>query len=325
MDRNRYRTILEAYGADPARWPSGEREAALRLASTDPMARQLLDEAREADREIENALDFLPEFTPSAALRDTVLAAAPRAVVTAFATGPAPASAGMGLRELLWPFGPLWRPAVGFAASAMLGVIFGAYVPDPWAGERLSAAAEPVDYDLTVLAFNAEEPLLPFEVTNSSVIAGRSGVPAAGPASENIPAVATRDTFSPNPVDEGAPNLLAEGVVPTPKPTQKATIAEISDAESPTNASAPALSVVPDSAMPPPAWQAETSGDALANDTVLESLEDDVVVTYGPEEAEPDFEDGLLGFGAGDRGIGFGPADMGLGFSGEFERGGWRK
>jgi len=65
--------LLAAYGATPARWPTAERDAALRLLERSAAARALRDEAAELDR----LLDAVPSDPPSAALARRVLAAAP--------------------------------------------------------------------------------------------------------------------------------------------------------------------------------------------------------------------------------------------------------
>src|SRR5204863_9489828 len=45
MTIDRLRTMLDAYGAAPARWPEAEREAALTLIAQSPEARAAVDEA----------------------------------------------------------------------------------------------------------------------------------------------------------------------------------------------------------------------------------------------------------------------------------------
>jgi len=71
---DRLRDVLDCYGADPARWPAEEREAALALLARSPEARRHRDEVVHLDR----ALDMAHVEPPSAALASRVLAAAPR-------------------------------------------------------------------------------------------------------------------------------------------------------------------------------------------------------------------------------------------------------
>ncbi|EGF91288.1 hypothetical protein ABI_27030 [Asticcacaulis biprosthecium C19] len=49
MTARRFRDILDAYGADPARWPDGEREDARAFAASNPEAAEWLAEARALD------------------------------------------------------------------------------------------------------------------------------------------------------------------------------------------------------------------------------------------------------------------------------------
>jgi len=56
MTLSEFRRLLEIWGSDPQRWPTGDRERAIALLGDSPEARQLNDEARKLDR----ALDALP-------------------------------------------------------------------------------------------------------------------------------------------------------------------------------------------------------------------------------------------------------------------------
>lgn len=49
MDIDRFKAILEAHGADPARWPEGERAAAESFLRTDGKAKVAHDRAAELD------------------------------------------------------------------------------------------------------------------------------------------------------------------------------------------------------------------------------------------------------------------------------------
>ncbi len=77
MDRTRFEHLLEAYGADFARWPDAERSAgeAYARAHAEALAPRLA-QTRAFDAALE-AGKALPE--PSAALSERVLAAAPKA------------------------------------------------------------------------------------------------------------------------------------------------------------------------------------------------------------------------------------------------------
>lgn len=49
MDIDRFKAILDAYGADPARWPEGERAAAVTFLHSDGKAKAAHDRAAELD------------------------------------------------------------------------------------------------------------------------------------------------------------------------------------------------------------------------------------------------------------------------------------
>jgi len=74
MTSSRLHVILDAYGADPARWPARERDAALALLARSPEARRQHDAAARLDA----ALDVSPIEVPSPALAARVLRATPR-------------------------------------------------------------------------------------------------------------------------------------------------------------------------------------------------------------------------------------------------------
>ena len=59
MTIERLRQILDAFGADPARWPKAEREAVLALLATSPEAQCLRDEARRLDALLNEASEAI--------------------------------------------------------------------------------------------------------------------------------------------------------------------------------------------------------------------------------------------------------------------------
>jgi hypothetical protein len=80
MDQVRLRALLDAYGADPERWPEAERTAAQSLLAGSEAARAELAAAAALDA----TLDALAEPpAPSPALSARILAAAPRAPIAA--------------------------------------------------------------------------------------------------------------------------------------------------------------------------------------------------------------------------------------------------
>lgn len=73
MDLQRLRALIEAYGAQPRRWPAAEREQARALLDASPEARQWLEQARTTDA----MLDGVAARPAPAALRDRLLARTP--------------------------------------------------------------------------------------------------------------------------------------------------------------------------------------------------------------------------------------------------------
>lgn len=110
MNTDRLKELADAYGADPRRWPSGERAAAEAAMAADPApAARLLFDARQTDA----ALDASPRPAVSMALRDRVITAA--------------ASAGLTPKRARFVLGRLaWLSAAGWAAAACAGVAAGA-------------------------------------------------------------------------------------------------------------------------------------------------------------------------------------------------------
>lgn len=109
MDNTRLQVLLEAYGADARRWPEADRplaQAAFEESDLSPV----LDNARTTD----DLLGLSPAPVASAALRERVLAAAPKARARVWAPG-------------AW----LWRGALGagMAAAVAAGVMVGWSAP----------------------------------------------------------------------------------------------------------------------------------------------------------------------------------------------------
>ena len=73
MTLDRVRTLLDAYGADPARWPAAERAAALELLARSPDARA----CRVAAARLDDALDAVPGVETSTAIVARVMRGAP--------------------------------------------------------------------------------------------------------------------------------------------------------------------------------------------------------------------------------------------------------
>jgi hypothetical protein len=126
MNAERFETLAGAYGGDLRRWPAAERAAAEVFRTTEPDRAAVILTAAD---DLDFALDAWRAPAPSAALREAVLAAAPRG------RRAAPFRSGLGL----------WLSGAGLAAVAVAGVIVGvvassAAVSDARADAVLSAA-----------------------------------------------------------------------------------------------------------------------------------------------------------------------------------------
>jgi hypothetical protein len=123
MNETRLLELIDAYGADPERWPAGDRAAALALLARSAAARTALAEASELDR----LLDAAPApVAPTPVLAARVLARAPQAarvrrLLRSVATAlPVAAAAGL----LLWMAGPTTDvPAPGPSASVEVAAV----------------------------------------------------------------------------------------------------------------------------------------------------------------------------------------------------------
>ena len=134
MDRTRFSAIVEAYGAEPRRWPAVERDAAAAFVAEDPGVEADLADARR----LEHWLDANVTPEPSAASRRRIVEAAPRGASWRWA--------------LNW-----WAPGAGLAAAAVAGVVAGSSLlgPDPRVDVLL---AEAEAYDVaTLMDVTAEE------------------------------------------------------------------------------------------------------------------------------------------------------------------------
>ena len=111
MDTNRFAELLDAYGADPRRWPANERAAALALAQASTEARRLLEQATATDA----LLAMPPSIAPSSDLAARIMAQLPAQ----------PASLDqrlLGLLREISPFRILWPQLATLALALSIGV-----------------------------------------------------------------------------------------------------------------------------------------------------------------------------------------------------------
>jgi len=113
--------ILEAYGAEPARWPEADRDGMrARLALSPGLAARRAEEAA-----LDRLLAMAPMPAPAPALKARILAAAGEGEVRRGEAGRP-----FAWLAALWPFGPPWQPASALVAAAVLGLIVGATLDD---------------------------------------------------------------------------------------------------------------------------------------------------------------------------------------------------
>lgn len=124
MDRTRFDALLEAYGADVARWPEAARAEAEAFAAA-PEAQASLHAARALDR----LLDAYQAEAPSLALHRRILARAPQAR----------AARGWRLTGAFWLSGA--GLAAACAAGLVVGISLGGTMTSTGNGERDTAAA----------------------------------------------------------------------------------------------------------------------------------------------------------------------------------------
>jgi hypothetical protein len=84
MSLERLRALLDAYGANPDRWPAEERASALALLEQSPQAQRW----RDASASVDALLDHAPGFEGSATLIDRILTSTPAPAPSANRTPP---------------------------------------------------------------------------------------------------------------------------------------------------------------------------------------------------------------------------------------------
>ena len=133
----RFARLLEAYGADWARWPASERDAAQRHLSSSATAESALAQARELD----TALGAAAPMSVSPALEDRLLLDFDR-VQRRWSLRKSIDSAA----QIVWPGAPLWQPAAVFGLALALGICVAILAPlDPRQNENSSASVFALD------------------------------------------------------------------------------------------------------------------------------------------------------------------------------------
>lgn len=126
----RLQDFLDARGADISGWPSADRSWVERLVEQEPMASVMLERAKRLNDIIGQA----PAVAASPALRDRILAAADKSA----------RENAISIWRIIWPFGPIWRPAAALAFSAAFGIYVGVADPIMMFGEKEQHVAQSV-------------------------------------------------------------------------------------------------------------------------------------------------------------------------------------
>ena len=142
----RFRRLIDAYGADPARWPPPERAAALALLATSAQARVALEAARRLDGLL--AADQTP--VADASLAGLVIARATAQPQERLVRSGRRVEAGS------WSLPRLWPQAAGLLAAALLGFAVGRanLLPSAFGGDEIVDLS-----DYVAGGAGAEEPL----------------------------------------------------------------------------------------------------------------------------------------------------------------------
>ena len=130
MSLERFRALLEAYGARPSLWPEAERQAALAFRDGSSEGRALFDAEAALDLEFAAVAD--PVLEPDFLRRlNEVPLRAPQ-------------------KRAFFSLGRLWLPAVSWALAAVVGV--------GWGVSAAPVGDEEVDYEQSVLAVDSGTP-----------------------------------------------------------------------------------------------------------------------------------------------------------------------
>jgi len=113
MSPERLRALLDAYGANPERWPPQEREAARTLLAQSPEARRWQD----AGAQLDALLDRAPASIASPVLLERIVAALPEPGNTEVSTRVAPARRRRHAR--VWRYAGAALPLAAAAALAL--------------------------------------------------------------------------------------------------------------------------------------------------------------------------------------------------------------
>lgn len=146
MTRERFESLIEAYGGDLARWPHSERLAAYAFAQSTPEAAALLADGKALDR----LLSSLPVPSLPETLKTRILASAsnekilarPRGILTLVESA----------LSQLWPHARVWKPASVFASALALGAALGFSLWGHYASHDQLGSEDLIAYAVPTLA-----------------------------------------------------------------------------------------------------------------------------------------------------------------------------
>ena len=115
MGMDRLRELLEAYGAEPGRWPAKERAAALTLLAENEEARRLQGQAAAIDGLLDRATPIAPPIIDAEVLVANVTATPQRTAEIVTLRPAARRSSGASF----------WLKVASLAAAAMIGFLVG--------------------------------------------------------------------------------------------------------------------------------------------------------------------------------------------------------
>ncbi len=129
MNIERVKTIIEAYGGDPLRWPQDERDEALAMLEQSDALESLLEDARRLDAVLD---EITPPDAPTQALRKRILRAAAQTSGHTFIEG-----------FVDWlldgtPRDRVLRPAMASLLPLLLGFALGVAAPENSVDEVLA-------------------------------------------------------------------------------------------------------------------------------------------------------------------------------------------
>lgn len=120
MGEARFAALVDAYGANPVRWPASERAAAERWINSSPVAQAAAAKARRLD-EVLSATD-VPTAPP--ALQNKLLADFMR-----ISQRPSLPRTIRAAANIVWPGVPVWQPAFAFGLALAIGIGIAVLMP----------------------------------------------------------------------------------------------------------------------------------------------------------------------------------------------------